>query len=253
VRKDIETYLEAANEATAKRISERIGLPQLDVAKELNRMHADGVIEREKRKGGGNEYVYWLARRNPPVLAKPELAQEIPAPPTIPPGAGASSVSLKREPEPVPTEAEKAFAKLAAQTRELIEIFGLPPTMTEAIDTARAMVEIAKATASERDALRLKCDELEVDNESNKRSLAKLRQNCADLEARIDELTLGPVGSKSPLFVTVGRCAKAQRHDSLEKAKKRGQRLVRGQKETEVLVLEPIGRVVRGTEWLPRR
>lgn len=252
MRADIETYLEAANEATAKRISERIGLPHFDVAKELNRMHADGVIEREKRKGGGNEYVYWLARRNPPVPAKPEPAQEVVAPPAIPSGAGASSVSSKPEPEPVPTEAEKAFAKLAAQTRELMEIFGLPPTMTEALDAARTMVEIAKATASERDALRLKCDELDVENESNKRSLVQWRQNCADLEARIDELTLGPIGSKSPLFVTVGRYAKPQRHDSLEKAQKRGQRLVRGEKESEVLVLEPIGRVVRGTEWLPR-
>ena len=66
VRADIETYLEAANEANAKRISERIGLPHLEVAKEWNRMHADGVMGGEKRKGGGNEYVYWLARRNPP-------------------------------------------------------------------------------------------------------------------------------------------------------------------------------------------
>lgn len=253
MRAEIEKHLDAVTEASAKRISERIGIPHLDVAKELNRMHSDGVIERGKRKGGGNEYVYWLARRDPPVPARPEPVQEVMAPPTIHPGAGASSVSSKQDPEPVQTEAEKAFAKLAAQTRELMEIFGLPPTMTEAIDAARAMVEIAKATASERDALRLKCDELDVENESNKRSVVKLRQNCADLEARIDELTLGPVGSKSPLFVTVGRCAKAQRHDSLEKAKKRGQRLVRCQKEAEVLVLEPIGRVVRGTEWLPRR
>ncbi len=252
MRADIETHLEAADEATAKRISERIGLPHLEVAKELNRMHADGVIEREKRKGGGNEYVYWLARRNPPVSTKPESAQEVTAAPTIPTGAGASSAASKLEPEPMPTEAEMAFSKLAAQTRELIEIFGLPPTMTEALDAARAMVEIAKATASDRDALRLRCDELDVENESNKRSLAKWRQNCAELEARIDELTLGPVGSKSPMFVTVGRHAKPQRHDSLEKAQKRGQRLVRGEKESEVLVLEPIGRVVRGTEWQPR-
>lgn len=252
MRADIETYLEAANEATAKRISERIGLPHLEVAKELNRMHADGVIEREKRKGGGNEYVYWLARRNPPVPAKPKPDQEAQVSPTIHPGAGASSVASKLEPEPVPTESEMAFSKLAAQTRELIEIFGLPSTMTEALDAARAMVEIAKATASDCDALRLRCDELDVENESNKRSLAKWRHNCAELEARIDELTLGPVGSKSPLFVTVGRYAKPQRHDSLEKAQKRGQRLVRGEKESEVLVLEPIGRVVRGTEWQPR-
>jgi len=252
VRDEIEKYLGAVSEASAKRISERIGLPQFDVAKEMNRMHADGVIEREKRTGGGNEYVYWLARRNSPAPAKPEPNQGVIGAPTIPLGAGASSAASKREPEPILTEAEMAFSKLAAQTRELIEIFSLPPTMTQALDAARAMVEIAKATASDRDALRLRCDELDVENESNKRSLAKWRQNCTELEARIDELTLGPVGSKSPMFVTVGRYAKPQRHDSLEKAQKRGQRLVRGEKESEVLVLEPIGRVVRGTEWQPQ-
>jgi hypothetical protein len=231
-------------------------MPHLDVAKELNRLHADGVIEREKRKGGGNEYVYWLAR----LPAQTNVAQSCGVSETpeiehiagVVPGSGASSAASKPEPEPIQTEAEKAFAKLAAQTRELMEIFGLPGTMTEALDTARSMVEIAKATASERDALRLRCDELDVENESNKRSLVKWRQNCADLEARIDELTLGPIGSKSPLFVTIGRSAKPQRHDSLEKAQKRGQRLVRGEKESEVLVLEPVGRIVRGTEWRPR-
>lgn len=239
MQSDIETYLEVANEATAKRISERIGLPQLEVAKELNRMHADGVIEREKRKGGGNEYVYWLARGK---------AGAMPAPAPAPAEASVAAV------EPVSAELQSsepavdmaAFERLAGQTRELLDALGLPATMTEAIAAARVMVELAKATAIER-------DELKAENESNKASAARWKLNCAKLEQRIDELTLGPVGSNSPLFVTVGRYAKPQRHDSLEKAQKRGQRLVRGEKESEVLVLEPIGRVVRGTEWQPRR
>lgn len=49
----------------------------------------------------------------------------------------------------------------------------------------------------------------------------------------------------------IGRNCKPQRHDSLEKAQKRGRALVRGEKESEVLVLEPVGRIVRGTEWMP--
>nr|ABY40551.1 hypothetical protein 4.2 [Burkholderia phage Bups phi1] len=53
------------------------------------------------------------------------------------------------------------------------------------------------------------------------------------LEARIDELTLGPVGARAPLFVTVGRYCKPRRHASLEKAQRRGSALVRSEKESE--------------------
>ncbi|MEK6319993.1 MAG: 1-pyrroline-5-carboxylate dehydrogenase, partial [Burkholderia gladioli] len=72
------------------------------------------------------------------------------------------------------------------------------------------------------------------------------------LEARIDELTLGPPGAAAPLFVTIGRDAPPKRHSSLEKAQRRGAALIRAYKETEVLVLEPVGRIVRGSEWRPR-
>jgi hypothetical protein len=237
MRADIETYLEAATEASAKRISGRIGMPHLDVAKELNRMHADGVVEREKRKGGGNEYLYWLARGK--QTGTPESASSRASSPAAIPDAELKSTTAE------PAVDMAAFERLAGQTRELLDVLGLPPTMTEAIAAARAMHEIALATALER-------DELRAEVESQRSANARLKMNNATLEQRLDELTLGPVGSKSPLFVTVGRYAKAQRHDSLDKAKKRGQRLVRGEKESEVLVLEPIGRVVRGTEWLPR-
>ncbi|WP_254599180.1 1-pyrroline-5-carboxylate dehydrogenase [Burkholderia lata] len=78
------------------------------------------------------------------------------------------------------------------------------------------------------------------------------RANAATLEARIDELTLGPVGARAPLFVTIGRYCKPKCHASLEKAQKRGSALVRSEKKSEVLVLEPVGRIVKGTEWLSR-
>jgi DNA-binding Lrp family transcriptional regulator len=248
VRAEIEKYLDAAKEASAKRIAERIGMPHLDVAKELNRMHADGVIEREKRKGAGNEYLYWLARGDAVKTSTTPVVPEsvdLAAPSVIAPSDLASSGAtlevalVKRDPE-------QALSKLATDLRELLEIFGLPPTMIEAKAAARTMLQIAKATSIER-------DELRAELESQRSANARLKTNNAVLEQRIDELTLGPVGSKSPLFVTVGRYAKAQRHDSLEKAQKRGQRLVRGEKESEVLVLEPVGRIVRGTEWQPRR
>ncbi|WP_230955982.1 hypothetical protein [Burkholderia cepacia] len=65
MREDIEKYLAETSEATAKAVASGTGLPHLDVTKELNRMLSEAIVEREKRAGGGNEYVYWLARRSP--------------------------------------------------------------------------------------------------------------------------------------------------------------------------------------------
>ncbi|WP_419687230.1 1-pyrroline-5-carboxylate dehydrogenase [Burkholderia theae] len=201
----IEKHLGDVREATAKAIANATGLPQIDVTKVLHKMTGIGTVEREKRAGGGNEYVYWLAgaappasqtTNVPPVAAGPTLAEAVA---NLPPAAGGV------------VEAEVRICDLLA--------------------------DIERLTA-ERDAAQLKAD--------------TWRANAATLEARIDELTLGPVGARAPLFVTVGRNCKPQRHESIEKAQRRGRALVRSEKESEVLVLEPVGRIVRGTEWMPR-
>lgn len=197
---DIERFLSSADEATAKTIAVEIGLPHLDVVKAINKMHADGAVEREKRAGGGNEYVYWLARAAAPA----RLAVEAPPPAVI------------------------------AETPEVA-------TPACAVDADPII-----------DDLRADVTRLAAENDELRRAAETWRANCAELETRIDELTLGPVGARAPLFVTVGRNCKPQRHDSLEKAQKRGRALVRSEKESEVLVLEPVGRIVRGTEWMPR-
>lgn len=267
MRSDIETFLDIAKESTAKTISNRIGLPQKEVAKELHRMHGQGIVEREKRKGGGNEYTYWLARGKVPSEASTGEAS--------PPGvtdssaqasanvpqfddldravaeldaviAKASSAPEKPEAEQGASTVGEAFEKLCGQMCELLDVLGLPPTMKEAIAAARKMKEIAVATSIERDELRA---ELECQHTSN----ARLKKNNAELELRIDELELVDAEFKpNRLFVTVGRYAKPMRHDSLEKAQKRGKALVRCEKETEVLVCEPVGRIVRGTEWVAK-
>ncbi len=207
MREDIERYLADTSEATAKAVATGTGLPQLDVTKELNRMLGDGLVEREKRAGGGNEYVYWLAR----------AAKAPPPPGDTPPAAAAP-----------------ALASAGLVEKSLDPNVGV-------IDVARVIADLradVERLAAERDAAQQKAD--------------TWRANAAALEARIDELTLGPVGARAPLFVTVGRNCKPQRHESLEKAQRRGCALVRSEKESEVLVLEPVGRIVRGTQWMPR-
>ncbi|ERJ35901.1 Delta 1-pyrroline-5-carboxylate dehydrogenase [Burkholderia sp. AU4i] len=200
---DIETFLSTVAEATAKTVATGIGLPHLDVVKAINKMHASGQVEREKRAGGGNEYVYWLSRGEPP---QPQVEQALPA----------------------------ATSAATAATN-------LPAIVVRSADSARAIAE-----------LRADVERLTAERDAALRKADTWRANAATLEARIDELTLGPVGAGAPLFVTVGRNCKPQRHESLEKAQRRGRALVRSEKESEVLVLEPVGRIVRGTEWMPR-
>lgn len=205
---DIETFLGTVAEATAKTVATGIGLPHFDVVKAINKMHAAGQVEREKRAGGGNEYVYWLSRGAPTEQQASEAEPSAPIAPT-----------------------QSLAAVIASQ----------PAAAVGTIDTSRAIAELradVERLTAERDAAQLKAD--------------TWRANAATLEARIDELTLGPVGARAPLFVTVGRNCKPQRHESLEKAQRRGRALVRSEKESEVLVLEPVGRIVRGTEWMPR-
>ncbi|KWN75820.1 hypothetical protein [Burkholderia ubonensis] len=208
MREDIERYLRETSEATAKSIASGTGFPWIDITKELGRMLGNGIVEREKRAGGGNEYVYWLARGDATAsqTGAPTAAQ-----PTEPQAPAITSISLAHDPNVAILDTTRVIANLRG--------------------------DIERLTA-ERDLARQAAD--------------TWRTNAATLEARIDELTLGPIGASAPLFVTVGRACKPQHHDSLEKAQKRGRMLVRRGKESEVLVLEPVGRIVRGTEWMPR-
>ncbi len=108
MRADIEKYLGTVHQSTARDIAQRIGLDPVDVVKELNRMLGDGLVEREKRQGAGNEFYWWLSRgdmrRTPaPMAVHVEAAQK--SVPTPSPAA-----------EPAAVHADGAFAKLAYRT-----------------------------------------------------------------------------------------------------------------------------------------
>ncbi|MEB2504604.1 1-pyrroline-5-carboxylate dehydrogenase [Burkholderia sp. BCCIQ04A] len=258
----IEKHLAAAGEATAKNISLAIHMPQLDVSRELNKMHGNGIVEREKRAGGGNEYVYWLSQGERPVRA-----------------AAASQAGVVSHPaSDVDGEAAQSSTEAAAAAVQRIidaarDLLGRSDPLQilqglKALDdalmayktpgsdfaiapdahavTATAMVlELLKGTQIQR-------DEFAAENASLKEVNARLKANNAELEKRIDSLS-GDVRPLGQVFVTVGRNSKPMRHTTIEKAQRRGRVLVSGERETEVLVLEPIGRIVRGAEWHPRR
>ncbi|WP_234775220.1 1-pyrroline-5-carboxylate dehydrogenase [Paraburkholderia tropica] len=221
MREDIIKYLSTVQQSTAKSIASRIGIDSLDVARELNHMLNDGLVEREKKQGAGNEYYYWISRVDRSV--------EEPAQPPVD----------ETKPETTPV----AVAATDVLERQIVTL------QNQIVDlNARRDSDAAKCLAVETER-----DEFKVENESLKQTVGKLRENTAALERRIDELTIIDAEFKpSQLFVTVGRYSKPMRHDTLEKAQKRGNSLVRTEKESEVLVCEPIGRVVRGSEWRGR-
>ncbi|MBR8234648.1 1-pyrroline-5-carboxylate dehydrogenase [Burkholderia sp. AU42008] len=245
----IEKYLSSVVNSTAKKISLNIGMPQLDVAHALNKMHADGLVEREKRPGGGNEYTYWLsaAEAQPAAHGTSDStiggAADVPTAEPVGKSQPVSIPTLAPGEQIVEDVADSAMAALSERVRTLLEILDLPPTMTLAIEAARERAAAAKDRDEEHVALVAELSSLKDLN-------ALIKANNAHLEQRIDALS-GDVRPLGSMFVTIGRDAKPMRHATIEKAQKRGRSLVSGNRETEVLVLQPIGRIVRGAEWRP--
>ncbi|HEM8495337.1 MULTISPECIES: 1-pyrroline-5-carboxylate dehydrogenase [Burkholderia cepacia complex] len=261
----IEQHLAHAGEATAKNISLAIHMPQLDVSRELNRMHGNGLVEREKRAGGGNEYVYWLSQGDRPVRAAAAnaapQAEVVSHPASDVDGeadqssteAAAAAVQriidaardlLSRSDPLQILQGLKALGNALQAHETLRSDFAIEPD-AHAVTAITMVLELLKGTQIQR-------DEFGAENASLKEVNARLKANNAELEKRIDSLS-GDVRPLGQVFVTVGRNSKPMRHTTIEKAQRRGRVLVSGERETEVLVLEPIGRIVRGAEWHPRR
>ncbi|WP_429498901.1 1-pyrroline-5-carboxylate dehydrogenase [Robbsia andropogonis] len=223
----IEAHLALVDDSTAKNIAKAIGMPELDVSRELNRMITDGVVERAKRQGGGNEYRYWLTARKPPVDAlpfddAPDFPEVSPAPTAATPLSADMSDVVDADFFHAP-DVEPLVP--AGDLVELINILGYaapgPTTIDDCIEAARSVMD----------------------------GMEKLRQNNAALERRLDDaLEEGP---RPLLLVTLGREAPARRHTSLESAQKRANVLIKSGKEDTVLVLAPLGKMRRGTEWSP--
>jgi len=73
MQEKITDFLSKTQEATAKKIAAGIGESdaQSSVNSALNAMRTDGIVECEKRKGKGNELVYWLAKPVEPMAKQP--------------------------------------------------------------------------------------------------------------------------------------------------------------------------------------
>jgi DNA-binding MarR family transcriptional regulator/cell division protein FtsB len=248
VKEDILKYLSTVAHSSVKTLADRLGYPVLDVSRELNAMIKDGTVEREMRKG---EYAYWLTRAD----AKP--AEKVAN------GVEARSKSLieafVKAADAVPPKVVKPEVETSAvpELRDLLNLLGVSEDsrfkLIDAVDGASALIrerndlrEMHKTTAENFCIYR---DAAVAEIESLKAANAKLKENTAALERSIDDLT-GVANVQLPkVYVTVGKAAPAKRHGDLLKAQRRAAVLVRTEKESEVLVLAPVGRMVRGSEW----
>jgi hypothetical protein len=115
MRTEIRKVLEQKSVATAKHVAHASGLELKDVLAELNKMHADGEVEREKRNG--NEYSYWLTATAP---TKQEATPDASAPVT------SNQASLQEVKEVINEVAQEAAA---AATFEEVEIHHAPAVL----------------------------------------------------------------------------------------------------------------------------
>ncbi|WP_257765112.1 1-pyrroline-5-carboxylate dehydrogenase [Burkholderia glumae] len=261
MRDEIVKYLSTVLESTGKTIAARIAQTQFDVAKELNRMHGDGLVEREKRKGG-NEYIYWLTGGP----RRPSSPAQLPASAPVPPAPAV----VAEQPPADPVVVQELLAELEAERSTSARLRGEVQSLTLELNAERV---ISVSQSAEMSNLKQRVAELVSLSEANmavdvtadlseqliaarsqvesaEQTIQLLRANNSALEQQIDNLTLGPVGSKGPVFFTVGRNCDSKRHTSIEKARKRANALVRSERESEVHVCTSVGCVVRGVEWV---
>jgi hypothetical protein len=233
MKEDILKYLGTVAQSTAKIIADRLGLPSLEVLRELNAMIKDGTVERGMRKG---EYAYWLTR----VEAKPaeKVASNVEARPK------SLIEALVKAADAVPPKAELLSLLGASEgSRRILDAIACAQALIRDRNDQR---ELRKTTAETFDAYRQGAT---AEIESLKAANAKLKENAAALERSIDDLT-GVADVQLPkVYVTVGKTAPPKRHADLLRAQRRAAALVRTERESEVLVLAPVGRMVRGSEW----
>ncbi|WP_213308273.1 hypothetical protein [Paraburkholderia sacchari] len=160
MRDEIVKYLGTVAHSTAKTLSDRIGVDRLEIARELNAMHAEAIVEREKRGGGGNEYVYWLSRKDDVAMLEAAVGA-----PTLP--------AVRNEPPPMPSVVP-AKADIDATEQELRKQVG------ELMGTASTLTAKLTEAEVERDDLKAKVYDLT-------RTAANRQDKIAALEQKVEQ------------------------------------------------------------------
>lgn len=186
MRADIEKYLGTVSEASAKAISDKIGVDRLHVARELNAMVSSGIIERRMQGGksrAASEYVYWLA------TAKVPDGVEV-HPTTLPKTAVATPKTMNTN---IESELRQQISAVQDQLRTaqaaLDEEKAAHAKTLKNADDGR-ISELQKALDQEREAHALNVKELNqviAKLDASEREAKALRARCASLQTQIDQ------------------------------------------------------------------
>ncbi|MFD1558307.1 hypothetical protein ACFSHT_22200 [Paraburkholderia silviterrae] len=181
MRADIEKYLATVQHSTSKTIADRIGIERGEVCAELNRMHSEGVIERGKKPGGGNEYLYWLMRNDD--VERLEAAIGAPTMPAVQSEASQDPQVEMEKPEAAQDELDRVLriAELEKERDDLrTKIFDLTRSGANRQDKIGSLEAKVETLRTEVEAVTGQRDELRRENQS-------LSSKCRVLQAQLNE------------------------------------------------------------------
>lgn len=181
MRDEIAKYLGTVAHSTARTIADKIGSDRLDVARELNSMHGDAIVEREKRQGS-NEYLYWLSQGD--AVAKLE---EVIGAPTMGHVSGDPVTPLVAEAKP-----EVSSGKLDAELTALrAEVFDLKASNANRQNKIRDLearcatqTETIRQREADHDEIRIR---LTQERDEARQEAKKLTSKCKMLQIQLDE------------------------------------------------------------------
>jgi len=225
--------LTSATEATAKQIAVTIGEKNAmsSVNSALNAMRTDGLIECEKRKGKGNELVYWLAK---PVCANPQddpITRRAPVRDEVS-DLRAKVAELEKDVHRHSSgwqEASSSIIRFLIVTQQLTGMEHKPANMQEAEQQIAATIRLMQGRVEE---LEQTIHEMELAGTQS--------ADAVDVkDAAVGYLVRVP--KRKPRL-----CVKPEsaREAALSGARVYGR--------ADVLALVPVGKAVRGAEWRPK-
>lgn len=253
MQEKITDFLSKTQEATAKKIAAGIGESdaQSSVNSALNAMRTDGIVECEKRKGKGNELVYWLAKPVEPMAKQPDHDNEVA-------DLRAKLALAEKQRNDHFDEAEAAKKKVAdleddvrrhveahSQLSTEISHFLTVVQQLSGIDhRPKNLAESEEQIATAFNMMRGRVEELELAVDVAQQAVASMElaeEQAANDAVDVKEAAIGYLvrvpGKKTRICIKPDNA----RNAALSAARTHGR--------ADVLALVPVGKAVKGAEW----
>lgn len=260
MQEKITDFLSKTQEATAKNIAAGIGESdaQSSVNSALNAMRTDGIVKCEKRKGKGNELVYWLAKPVEPMAKQPAKVFTQPAHDNEVADLRAKLALAEKQRNDHFEEAEAAKNKVAdleddvrrhveahSQLSTEISHFLTVVQQLSGIDhRPKNLAESEEQIATAFNMMRGRVEELELAVDVAQQAVASMElaeEQAANDAVDVKEAAIGYLvrvpGKKTRICIKPDNA----RNAALSAARTHGR--------ADVLALVPVGKAVKGAEW----